>query len=68
VPGLSPDETAKELLHDPEEVAKRHALNIKYNYFEPPFPWAVIPFSPGLFNLDDIPDPLDWGGRGIRLT
>jgi hypothetical protein len=68
VAGLNPDLTAEEELHDPEAVAKRHALNTKYNYFEPEFPWGVIPFSPGLFSLEEIQDPLFWDERHVKLT
>lgn len=65
VPGLNPKQTAQEEFSSPEEVAKRHALVVKYNYLEPPFPWKVVAFSPGLFNLNDIPDPLEF--RPVHL-
>jgi hypothetical protein len=74
VPGLDPTQTAKEDFSSPKAVAERHGLVIKYNYLEPPFPWKVIQFSPGLFNINDIPDPLQFlpgqvipGGRPIHL-
>jgi hypothetical protein len=68
VPGLDPQQTAEEDFTSPEAVAKRHKLVLALNYLEPPFPWKVVAFSPGLFNLNDLPDLQDFTGRQIHLN
>jgi hypothetical protein len=66
VPGLDPEQTAKEDFA--ASADETHRLVMAYNYLEPvPFPYKVVAFSPGLFNLNDIPDPIDFSGRGVHL-
>jgi hypothetical protein len=63
---LDPIQTARDDFNKGSE--RRHNFTLALNNLELPlFPWKVIPFSPGLFNINDIPDPIDFTGRGIFL-
>jgi len=67
VAGLDPLQTAIAEFTSDDVMRARHKLIYNLNNLEPPFPWAVVAFSPGLFNLNDIPDPIDFSGRPVHL-
>jgi hypothetical protein len=64
VSGLDPRRTAERLFQ--EGATAREAFIYKMNHLEPPFPYKVVAFIPGIFGLEDIQAD-DPSGRTPRI-